>query len=156
MKSQSTGDNSPQIINDCLKIHSASKFYSFMNKRNTAKFTKGEYKKISLLVDQIDYENVILMTRKGLCELFGCKINNINRTLRNIDHLIEYETSWGNDEVPRGYIRIVVNPAYGWKQSDRLTREQAIHKWYLIRGLSETSKKDFYCTTQYQELLDFT
>lgn len=90
-------------------------------------FTIPMYKLMKILIENLHYKNLYIDTRENLAEALGCTVNKINTVLSKLDKgFIRV------DKASKGNIRIMINPAYGFKcneQSMDYMRRASIDVW---------------------------
>lgn len=93
-------------------------------------FTLPAFKLMTKLVKNLDYANCILRSVSDMATLLGCGEKNIKRTLSVCGPLVRCADK---KEVKRGFVKLYINPAYGWKYENDvayLTQQNAICDWY--------------------------
>lgn len=142
------------IIDDTDFIYSVAKSYRDA-KGLPSKFPKPVYQWVKRLVNQIDYENVIYRRRDDLVEALDTGNQpNLLRMLKQVENYVDVETLRTSKDVPEYFIKITINPAYGWRQSARVRRKDAIEEYNLFRDLSESSKYDITLTPFYKAIVE--
>lgn len=90
-------------------------------------FTIPMYKLMKLLIENLHYKNLYIDTRENLANALGCTVNKINTVLNKLDKgFIKV------DKASKGNIRIMINPAYGYKcneQSMDYMRQASLDVW---------------------------
>jgi len=143
------------ILNDCTFIYEVAKSYRQAKGCAPHKFPKPVYQWLNRLVNEIDFENVIYRRRDDLVEALGTGNQpNLLRMLDQVENFVDFETSRTSKDVPEYWIRITINPTYGWRQSARVSRKEAIAKYNLFRDLSESSKYDVTLTPYYKAIVE--
>ena len=143
-----------QVIDDTDKIYDLSKAFKFISGERVM-FPKPHYQLMKTLISLISYENVVYIKRDELCSILNVVEPNLLRKLKMIDHLVEYYSHQDDRSVEQGYVRIEINPVYGWKPSYTTSRADAVKWWYAIRELCEESKQDFVLRPEYREHLQY-
>lgn len=116
-----------RFFESCLG-HKALKHELF---ERTAHMTVPQYKLLNKLGALIEYKNVIMITRKDLCDHLGCRDNNLMKRLKPVEGYLKIYTQ--EDGIRRGEIKILMNPKffyvyeYGWYD---MSRDKAIKQWY--------------------------
>jgi hypothetical protein len=111
------------------------------------KFNKTDKNKLDMLVKLIDYENVLYKSREELSKLLEIHDSgNLIRFFRQLDkkgyiRYVSRNNPYGEDITPH-YIKIYINPIYGWRDSERITKEEALKEYRFYQDLSEASKFD--------------
>ncbi|SDO36780.1 hypothetical protein [Vreelandella arcis] len=124
------------------------------------KFNKKDKKKLEMIVNLIDYENVLYKSRGELSKLLGIDDSgNLIRFFRNLDkkeylRYVSRNNAYGEDIKPH-YIKIYINPIYGWRDSERITKEEALKEYRLYQDLSEASKFDITLSQYFIEVDEF-
>ncbi len=153
MKAQEYTEWRGEVINDVEHIRLVAKVHNRLTGQAN-KFPIHKAQKVSKLVDAISYQNIVYVTLDELKEVMCIPDKrNLFRALQTISDFVEVRTAGTHpEEVRPNYVKVVVNPAYGWRTSTRVSREKAINDWYMFCDLSETSKKDVTLSSLYQTL----
>lgn len=153
LKEEGTKVYRGELINDVSFIYDASKDYQdlFKGYRKFTKWQKGHLNKIAPF---IQYENVIFASKEELQDKLGIPDQgNLLRLFRQVGHLVEVTSNRNDPEnVPVGYLKVVVNPLYLWRPSLTKSRADAVKDWYRFRDLSEDSKRDVCLTPYYRDI----
>lgn len=141
-----------EIIDNTDLIFNTSKAYARtfgMGK----KFHKAHYQTMKKLVNNLQYENVIYLHIEDWKELLSVSCHgNVHHKLRAVSHLIEIRSSRTDKDVARGFMKVLVNPEYGYRVSQQKPRDQAIKQFRFLQDLSEVSKKDITLSDFYQSI----
>lgn len=90
-----------------------------------------QYKLLDSLGELVEYKNVIMVTRKHLCQHLNCQDNNLMKKLKSVEGYIKVYTQ--DDGIRKGEIKILVNPKffyiYEYSLYDK-SRDKAIKQWY--------------------------
>lgn len=93
-------------------------------------FTLPAFKVMSKLVKNLSYANCILCSAGDMALLLDCGVKNIKRTVSVCGPLVKFADK---KEVKRGFVKLFINPAYGWKAESDIayaTQQNAICDWY--------------------------
>lgn len=93
-------------------------------------FSVTSFKLMSKLVKNLTIHNCFIGTASELAKVLDCDQSQIARTLKACKSLVRYQ---GVKGMQKGYIKLFVSPAYGWK-GDATTayasQQKAIIEWY--------------------------
>lgn len=116
-------------VNDVRRIYDADKGDHHYRGR-TVGMTNAQHDLLNLLVQRIDYRNVIVGTLPELAQLLAVRPNHLNRKLSTLGGIIRVSGSTGG--VRRGDLMIEINPAYGFRyEKDALpyVRAHVMERW---------------------------
>ena len=120
--------------NDLLRFFESCLGYKVLKHElfeNTTHMTVPQYKLLDKLGKLIEYKNVIMVTRKELCEYLGCKDNNLMKKLKLVGGYLKIYTQ--DDGIRKGEIKILMNPKFFYIYEYGLydmSRDKEIQKWY--------------------------
>lgn len=143
-----------EVINDCDFIYAVAKSYREATDTST-KFHKSKYQLLSKIVDIIDYQNIIFQPKEVLMEKLNINdVGNLSRSFRQVSDYLHVESSRDNKDIPVGWLRIEINPSYGWRANNRKSRESAINEFNMFRDLSLASRTDITLTPFYKAIVE--
>lgn len=116
--SQSVDKRKLVTFNNTRELHNMSAGESVRNKTKSV-FTLPQYKTMNKIINNLTIANVLVDTKANIAKVLGCEQCNINRTLKSVENLIRVQT----EGMQKGYMKILVHPAYGYKhQSDVINK----------------------------------
>ena len=117
------------LRNDCLRVYDRDKGNAYM-KGTRIRFTTVTHRKLSRLVDCLDYRNVILTTPARLARRLRVSCKNLPRHLSSLTPLVR--VTGPRQGIQTGSLKVTVNPAYGFKYEAHdfaLARQDALQHW---------------------------
>lgn len=119
-----------ELFNDVDYWFNYEQGKAVLNKRKPT-ISVAMYKLLQVLVNNIQYRNVIIMNVETLSNTLHVDKRNLMTTINKLDKsFIRWESSKSN--MNKGQFKILINPSYGFKypiNSLNYARERAVRQW---------------------------
>lgn len=118
-----------KLVNDVRRIYDADKGDHHYQGKDVS-MSNATHDLLNLLVQRIDYRNVILITLTEAAELLSVRRDHVNRKLDTLGGAIR--VSGSTEGIKKGDIKIEINPAYGFRyERDAMptARASAMNSW---------------------------